>query len=113
MTEGAAGESPGHPRRDAAWPGSAGSPFDVVALVASAGGLSALNQVLLQLPADFGAAVVVVQHLGGSGSSLVDILRRRSPLPVDWIADHDTLKPGGVLVCPPRHLLEVLPDGEC
>jgi chemotaxis response regulator CheB len=90
-----------------------GPPFDVVALVASAGGLSALNQVLLPLPADFGAAVVIVQHLGWSGSTLVDILRRRSPLPVDWIADHDLLKPGRVYICPPRQLLEIMPDAEC
>jgi hypothetical protein len=54
-----------------------------------------------------------VQHLGGSGSSLVDILRRHSPLPVQWIADHDTLRPGCVYVCPPQHLLEVMPDAEC
>jgi chemotaxis response regulator CheB len=93
--------------------GTAGTPFDVVALVASAGGLSALNQVLLPLPADFGAAVVIVQHLGGSGSSLAQILRRRSPLPVEWIAHHDTLKPARVYVCPPRQLLDVMPDGEC
>jgi PAS domain-containing protein len=91
----------------------AAAPFDVVALVTSAGGLSALNQVLLPLPDDFGAALVIVQHLGGSGSSLVDILRRRSPLPVQWIADHDTLRPGCVYVCPPQHLLEVMPDAEC
>jgi two-component system chemotaxis response regulator CheB len=59
----------------------AAAPFYVVALVTSAGGLSALSQVLLPLPDDFSAALVIVQHLGGSGSSLVDILRRRSPLP--------------------------------
>lgn len=93
--------------------GSVGSPFDVVALVSSAGGLSALDQVLLQLPDGFCAAVVLVQHLGGPDSSLVDILRRRSPLPVEWIAGHDMLKLGRVYVCPPRKLLAVMPDGEC
>jgi chemotaxis response regulator CheB len=62
--------------------GTPGAPFDVVALVTSADGLSALNQVLLPLPDDFNAAVVIVQQLGGPGSSLVEILRRRSPLPV-------------------------------
>jgi hypothetical protein len=59
--------------------GAARARFDVVALVASAGGLSALNQVLLHLPDDFGGPVVIVQHLGGANSTLVDILRRRSP----------------------------------
>jgi PAS domain-containing protein len=89
------------------------SPFDVVALVSSAGGLSATNQILSRLAAGFGAPVVVVQHLGGPGSNLVDILRRRSPLPVDWIGDHDTLESGRVYVCPPKQLLEIMPDAQC
>lgn len=92
--------------------GTPGSPFDVVALVTSAGGLAALHQVLLQLPDDFNAALVIVQHLGGP-SSLAEILGRRSSLPVHWIADHDLLKPGHVYVCPPQRLLVVMPDAEC
>jgi chemotaxis response regulator CheB len=87
--------------------------FDVVALVASAGGLAALDHVLRSLPDDFGAALVIVQHLGGTGSNLVEILNRRSPLPVRWIADHDSLKPGHVYICPPQQLLVVMPDAEC
>jgi chemotaxis response regulator CheB len=89
------------------------SPFDVVAVVASAGGLSALNQVLRPLPENFNAALVIVQHLGNPPSSLVEILGRHSPLPVQWIADHDSLSPGRVYVCPPQRLLEVMPDAEC
>lgn len=94
-------------------PGSPGSPFGVVALVSSAGGIAALTQVLPELPECFGAAVVLVQHLGGPGSNLVEILRRRSRLPVAWIADRDRLGPSRVYVCPPRRLLAVLPDGTC
>jgi two-component system chemotaxis response regulator CheB len=37
--------------------------FDIVALAASAGGLAALIEILSNLPADFKAAIVVVQHL--------------------------------------------------
>ncbi len=37
--------------------------FDVIALAASAGGLSALSRLLASLPDDFPAALVVVQHL--------------------------------------------------
>jgi len=90
-----------------------GSSFDVVALAGSAGGLAALNQVLPWLPDDFGAAVIIVQHLRGPESSLVEILGRRSPLPVQWIADRDPLEPGRVYVCPPQRLLEVRPDAGC
>jgi CheB methylesterase len=90
-----------------------GSPFDVVALVTSAGGLSALNQLLRAVPDDFDAALVVVQHLGGQRSYLAEILHRRSSLPVHWIADHDLLKRGQIYVCPPQQLLEIMPDAEC
>jgi two-component system chemotaxis response regulator CheB len=112
MTEGGSGRPTA---RDSAaeGPDSGSGSFDVVALVASAGGLLAVEHVLSQLPEDFGAAVVVVQHLSGRGSSLVNILRRHSPLPTEWIADHVRLKPGRVYVCPPRHLLKVRPDAEC
>ena len=89
-----------------------GLPF-VVALVASAGGLSAINHVLLRLPPGLPAAVVVVQHLGSLGSNLAEILRRRSALPVAWIAGHERLRPGRVYVCPPKQMLEVMPDAEC
>lgn len=94
-------------------PGFGGVPFDVVALVASAGGLSAVEHVLSQLPENFAAPVVVVQHLSAAGSSLVAILGRHSPLPAEWIADRVKLEPGRVYVCPPRQLLEVMPGAEC
>ena len=41
------------------------APFDVVALVASAGGIDALSAVLRDLPPDCTAAVLVALHLGG------------------------------------------------
>jgi chemotaxis response regulator CheB len=84
--------------------------FDLVALVASAGGLEALTVALRDLPKDLPVAVVVSQHLGGKGSLLVDILRRRIALPVSWAEEGVPLKPGEVVVCPPRRVLEVLPD---
>jgi two-component system chemotaxis response regulator CheB len=37
--------------------------FEIVALAASAGGLKALTDVLSELPRNFPAAIVVVQHL--------------------------------------------------
>lgn len=37
-----------------------GASFDVVAIIASAGGVAALRRVLSMLPADFPAAIVVV-----------------------------------------------------
>ena len=83
---------------------------ELVALVASAGGLEALTAVLRTLPGDFPAAIVVAQHLGGQGSRLVEILGRRLALEVVWACDGAAVAPGVVTVCPPRSRLEVLPD---
>jgi two-component system chemotaxis response regulator CheB len=81
--------------------------FEVVALVASAGGLPALSQVLSHLPADFPAAIVIVQHLDPSRPSLLaKILGQSCALPVCEARNGDRLRPGAVFIGPPdRHLL--------
>ena len=62
--------------------------FDIVALAASAGGLTALSRVLSALPADFPAAIVVVQHLDPRHRSLMaDILSQRTVLQVKQAAE--------------------------
>lgn len=87
-------------------------PYDVVALVTSAGGLDAVSLVLADLPPDLPVAVVVGQHLG-IDSALVDILARRTQLPVAWVEEGTRLEAGQVHVCPPYSRLEILPDGSC
>jgi len=84
-----------------------GAPFDVVAVAASAGGLNALSELLSAVPAEFPAAIVVVQHLDPRHRSLMaDILSRRTRLNVKQADDGDRLKPGTVYIAPPnRHLL--------
>src|SRR5213080_4075290 len=81
--------------------------FDVVALASSAGGLTALSEVLAYLPSDFPAALVVVQHLDPRHRSLMaEILNRRTPLPVQEAEDGNHLLSGRVFIAPPnRHLL--------
>jgi len=81
--------------------------FDIVAIAASAGGLSALTAVLGSLPEDFSATVVVVQHLDPRHRSLMpQIIGRRSRLPVLAAADGAELEPGHIYLAPPdRHLL--------
>jgi len=81
--------------------------FDVVAVAASAGGLNALTQVLSALPADFPAAIVIVQHLDPRHRSLMaDIISRRTLLRVKQAEEGDRLAPGTVYMAPPdRHLL--------
>lgn len=64
------------------------------------------------MPADFPAAVVVVQHLDPRHRSLMaEILERRTPMRVQQAKEGDRLSPGLVHIAPPdRHLL-VNPDG--
>ena len=45
--------------------------FDIVTLASSAGGLAALSTVLGDLPPEFPAAIVVVQHLDPRHRSLM------------------------------------------
>lgn len=90
-----------------------GPGVELVALLASAGGLEALSTVLRDLPVGFPAAVVVQQHLGGHNSVLTTILRRQTGHSVGWAQDGRTLTPGEVTVCPPGMLLELAPDGRC
>jgi len=86
--------------------------FDVIAVAASAGGLSALSHVLAHLPADFPAVVLVVQHLDPRHRSLMaDILSRRTPLQVKQAAEGSLLRPATVFIAPPNRHLLVNPDG--
>jgi two-component system chemotaxis response regulator CheB len=86
---------------------TSGAAFDIVALAASAGGLTALSRVLAVLPADFPAVIVVVQHLDPRHRSLMaDILSRRTSLRVKQAEEGEQVSPATVYIAPPnRHLL--------
>jgi two-component system, chemotaxis family, protein-glutamate methylesterase/glutaminase len=85
--------------------------FEIVALAASAGGLRALTDVLATLPADFRAALVVVQHLDPRHRSLMaEILNRRTALRVQEAREGDALQPGLAYIAPPNRHLLVNPD---
>jgi len=86
--------------------------FVIVAMAASAGGLSALGHVLSVLPADFPAAIVVVQHLDPRHRSLMaEILDKRTPLEVRQAQEGDSVRSGTVYIAPPDHHLLVNGDG--
>ena len=85
--------------------------FEIVALAASAGGLKALTDVLASLPADFPAALVVVQHLDPRHRSLMaEILGKRTALRVREAHEGDALQAGHAFVAPPNRHLLVNPD---
>jgi two-component system chemotaxis response regulator CheB len=86
--------------------------FEIVAMAASAGGLSALGHVLSRLPADFPAAIVVVQHLDPRHRSLMaEILGKRTTLEVRQAQEGDPVRSGVVYIAPPDHHLLVNGDG--
>jgi two-component system, chemotaxis family, protein-glutamate methylesterase/glutaminase len=86
--------------------------FTLVALAASAGGLTAISKVLSDLPPGFPASIVVVQHLDPRHRSLMaDILARRTPLKVKEAEEGDRLLPATVYIAPPNRHLLVNPDG--
>jgi two-component system chemotaxis response regulator CheB len=86
---------------------------DVVALVASTGGLAALSTVLRDLPPDLPATVLVQQHLGAGSTVLAQVLSHRTGHEVITVTDGARLIPGQIMLCPPLHRLEVRPDGTC
>ncbi|MEH2206476.1 MAG: chemotaxis protein CheB [Nostoc sp.] len=81
--------------------------FDIVAIAASAGGLTAIVKVLSTLPAEFPAAIAIVQHLApGHPSFMAEILSRRTNITVKQAEEGDCITPGTAYVAPPdRHLL--------
>lgn len=87
--------------------GRDGDAFDVVVMAASVGGLHALSTILSALPADFRAAMAIVQHRHPRRSSLLSaILGGRCSLSVRDALPSDRLRPGLVcLASPGQHLV--------
>jgi two-component system chemotaxis response regulator CheB len=79
----------------------------IVAFAASAGGITALREVLSTLPPDLPAPVLVVQHLAPHHRShMAQIMSRHTDLLVRQARDGEVLRPGVVYIAPPdRHLL--------
>ena len=83
------------------------SVFELIVVGASAGGVSALQQLLAALPADLPMPMLVVLHLPRDRPSrIADLLDVRCPLPVREAEDKQPLAPGTVTFAPPDyHLL--------
>lgn len=79
----------------------------IIALVSSSGGLDAASRVLAPLPADFPAALIVLQHHSPDHvSHLRAVLAARTPLTVIDAVEGAALAAGTVYVAPPgRHVL--------
>ncbi len=85
------------------------TPFPIVALGASAGGLEALEAFFKNVPAQSGLAFVVIQHLDPTHDDmLAELLQRRTEMPVSRIEDGMTVVPDQVYVIPPNRDLSIL-----
>jgi two-component system, chemotaxis family, protein-glutamate methylesterase/glutaminase len=89
-----------------------GEPYGIVAMAASAGGITALGRVFGGLPAGFPVPVVVVQHLDPRHKTIIaEVLGRRAKLPVRLAQDGEKAAPGVIYIAPPNHHLLVGLDG--
>ena len=67
----------------------------LVVIGSSAGGIEALSRVVASLPSDFGAPIVIAQHLDPRRPShLGEILSRHAALPVKVVEDSAALEDG-------------------
>ncbi len=78
---------------------------DVIVIGASAGGVQALQRIFADFPSGMRAAVGVVLHRGVSPSELVQVLGRRSALPVKEPTEPVPIRQGVIYVAPPDHHL--------
>lgn len=84
----------------------------VVVIGASTGGPRVVQQILAGLPANYGAAVLVVQHIAqGFSAGMVEWMRTRSAMPIRLAQAGEVLQIGNVLVAPDRLDMTFEPDG--
>jgi len=84
------------------------SPFPIVGIGASAGGLEAFSQLLGHLPEQPGMAFVLVQHLDPKHEShLPELLARSTRMPVVEATDGLPVEPDHVYVIPPNAELAI------
>jgi two-component system chemotaxis response regulator CheB len=83
------------------------TPYDLVAIVASTGGVKALEEILAWLPADFPVPIAVVQHRSTQHPNLLArVLGRHTELTVKLAEEGEVLQPGKVyLAQPDLHLV--------
>jgi two-component system CheB/CheR fusion protein len=79
------------------------TPFPIVGVGASAGGLEAFQELLRELPVDTGMGFVLVQHLDPVHvSALTQLLARSSKMPVYEATQNMRVEPNTVYVIPPN-----------
>src|SRR5579872_5030398 len=89
-------------------PSSRNGQTAIVGLGASAGGIKALTAFFEVVPANVGAAFVVIVHLDpNTRSELASILGSRTKLQVTQVRDRAELRANGIYVIPPDRRLQI------
>ena len=82
--------------------------YDLIAIVASKGGIQAVSRVLAALPPDFPIPIVIVIHRGASLPNYqARVVQTSTVLPVRFAAESVRIKPGVVYVAPPHPHLTI------
>ncbi|MBU1205735.1 MAG: PAS domain-containing protein [Proteobacteria bacterium] len=88
---------------------SAGRPFPIVGIGASAGGLEALELFLRNVPEGSGMAFVIVRHLDPTHKGMmVELLQRATAMKVIQVKDRIRIQPDCVYVIPPNKDISIL-----
>ncbi|WP_449420078.1 chemotaxis-specific protein-glutamate methyltransferase CheB [Phormidium nigroviride] len=83
----------------------------LVAIGSSTGGPNALAKILSHLPANFGAAVAIIQHVDAQFTpSLVEWLNEQTPLSVELASEGSRLEVGKVLIAGTNDHLSLQPN---
>jgi two-component system, chemotaxis family, CheB/CheR fusion protein len=89
-------------------------PSPIVAVASSAGDLEAIGELLSALPAEFGAALIIVQRLDSGGERLLfETIARRTTLPVVPAQDGAVVAPGHVYLISANNTLTVASGRIC
>ncbi len=81
--------------------------FPIVCVGGSAGGLDAYIQLLQNLPADMGVAIVIVNHITSMPTHLHEVLPRFTSMPISLITDNLQVEPNRVFIIPENRDLHV------
>ncbi|MGZ5222113.1 MAG: chemotaxis protein CheB [Chitinophagaceae bacterium] len=86
----------------------------IVVVGTSAGGMKALKILVQQLPADFPAPVLIVQHISSdaTGNVLLDALNKFGKLPCVHAENGKPIKAGCIYLAPSDHHLMIGEDGK-
>ena len=82
--------------------------FPIVCVGGSAGGLDSYIRLLRNLPADTGAAIVIVNHLRTVATMLHEILPHHTKMPVELITEKLDIEPDHVFIIPEKSDLHIL-----